>query len=214
MSLNKFLNKMGLTEDELPAAKPKTATAQVQSPQTTFQAQVAPAPVYTPAAAVDPAISEMLKQSLEENKLAGFDFMKFTAAVEEMKSTGATEDSRYKMAAMTAKQMGVDKASLLKSGSHYLDVLTSNENDFNNDCSQYEKKEISSRESKISQTEATIDSLSKQLAQAQQDHQSLTQELSDQKSNLDSRKSSFQVTLQSFRATIEQNINKINQYLQ
>lgn len=212
MGLNKFLNKMGLTEDELPAAKPKTATAQVQTPQTSFTANVTPA--YTPPPTVDPAITQMLQQSLDENKLAGFDFMKFSSSVEEMKSFGATEDVRFKMAFSTAKQMGVDKASLLKSGDHYLDVLTQDEKDFGDDCAQYDKKEIQSRAARISQIETSITDLSKQLAQLQQDHATLSQELVDEKSRLESRKSSFMVTLQGFRATIESNIQKINQYLQ
>lgn len=210
---------MGLVEDEVPAAKPKSPTqGPVQANSPSFTAEVRMNPTYTSPHAsmptVDPVISEMLKQSLEENKLAGFDFMKFTSAVEEMKSTGATEDSRYKMAFFTAKQLGVDKASLLKSGSHYLDVLAGNENDFNSDCSQYEKSEISARQAKLSKIESTVADLSKQLAQLQQDHTSLTQEVATQQTNLESRKSSFQVTLQSFRATIESNIQKINQYLQ
>lgn len=210
MALKNFLNKMGLVEDEIVVA-PKKAAQQAPAQQAS---NFTPAPVYVPSPSVDPAIQEMLAQSLQENKLSGFDYLKFTSAVEESKSTGVSEDARFKMTFSTAKQLGVDKNNLLKSGAHYLDVLSQDEADFNADCAQYDKKEIQSREAKIAQIESNLTDLSKQLAQAQQDHVTLTQELQSEKERLESRKTAFQVTLQNFRATIESNIQKINQYLQ
>lgn len=161
----------------------------------------------------DPQIGGMLRQSLEENKLAGFDYLKFVSAVEEMKSTGASEDQRFKMAFMTAKQLGVDKGSLSSSGQHYLDVLKQDESDFNSDCAQHVKTEVQAREKKLAQIEDTITSLAKQLAQLQQDQQTLKSELESERSTLDSRQAAFQATLGSIRSDIENNLQKINQYL-
>lgn len=218
MDFKKALNKMGLVEDEVPVKKtaaqpaPAVAPAQTFTPTPSGNISFSP-PSYTPPPTIDPTITEMLAQSLQDNKLAGFDYLKFISAVEESKATGVPEDARFKMTFSTAKQLGVDKTNLLNSGKHYLDVLTQDETDFNADCAQYDKKEVQSRTNKISQLEDTITQLSKQLAQAQQDHVTLAQELQDETARLESRKSAFQVTLQNFRATIESNIQKINQYL-
>jgi chromosome segregation ATPase len=163
--------------------------------------------------AIDPSINQMLLQSLEDNKLSGFDYLKFSSSVEETKAFGVPEDARYKMAFSTAKQLGVDKANLLKSGQHYLDVLTQDERDFTQDCNEYDKKEIQAREARVSQIETMITDLAKQLTQLQNDHVTLKSELTEEKARLDSRKASFQVTLQNLRASIESNIQKINQYL-
>lgn len=213
MKFKNVLNKMGLVEDDIPV---KTNGAQVpvtNQPSSTAQSVFTPSS-YTPTPSIDPAISDMLKQSLESNKLSGFDYMKFTSAVEEMKSTGSSEDARYKMAFFAARQLGVDKANLLKSGEHYLDVLKQDENDFNSDCSEYDKKEVKSREAKISQISNQVGDLTTKLAQLQQEQATLHEELQNEKARLESRRSSFQVTLQNFRSTIETNIQKINQYLQ
>lgn len=215
MGFKNVLNKMGLVEDEIPTVKQKAST--VTSPQVPVTMQGVHTSTYstsfTPATDIDPTIQKMLEDSLQENKLSGFDYLKFTSAVEEMKSTGTAEDARFKMAGFTAKQMGVDKAGLLKSGEHYLDVLSQDESDFGANCAEYLKKEITSRESSISKIESTITDLTKQLAQLQQDHSTLSQELQNETSRLESRKTAFQVTLKDFRATIESNIKKINQYL-
>ncbi len=212
MSLKNGLIKLGLVEEDVkvtPKAKPAP-----QQQVSTQAAYTAPSVYDRSAPQVDPAIQEMLQQSLQTSKLSGFDYLKFMAAVEEMKSTGTPEDARFKMASFTAKQMGVDKGELLKSGNHYLDVLKEDEGDFNASCDDYEKNNITARETKISQLEATMTKLAKQLADAQADHDQLQKELAEQKAILETRKSSFQATLQVFRATIESNIQKINQYLQ
>lgn len=212
MKFKNVLNKMGLVEDDIPV---KTNGAKMPvSSQPVSTAQPVFTPSYAPTPSIDPAISDMLKQSLESNKLSGFDYMKFTSAVEEMKSTGSSEDARYKMAFFAARQLGVDKANLLKSGEHYLDVLKQDENDFNSDCSEYDKKEVKSRESKLAQIESNLENLGTQLTQLHAERVKVSEELQNEKARLDSRKSSFQATLQNFRSTIETNIQKINQYLQ
>lgn len=208
------LTKMGLVEEEITVArKPAPTQGTATAPGVSAPVSYTPMAQYTPAPTVDPTIQDMLTQSLQDNKLAGFDYLKFAASVEEMKAFGAAEDARYKMAYSTAKQMGVDKNNLLKSGQHYLDVLTQDEADFNQDCNEYDKKEIQSRDAKISQIQTSIADLTKQLTQLQQDGLQLQQESQTEKMRLESRKSAFQMTLQVFRATIESNIQKINQYL-
>jgi hypothetical protein len=217
MPLKSFLTKVGLVEEEI-QVKPRPVQQAAPQPTQSFPVErqtpsYAPTPSYVPAPTIDPAISDMLAQSLQENKLSGFDYLKFTSAVEESKAMGVAEDARFKMTFSTAKQLGVDKPGLVKSGEHYLAVLTQDESDFNTDCANYDKKEIQSRAAKISQIESTITDLTKQLAQLQQDHGTLTQELQDETSRLESRKNAFQVTLQTFRANIQSNLDKINQYL-
>jgi hypothetical protein len=220
MPIKSFLTKVGLVEEDV-QVKAKAATP---APAPTVSSGRPPAlPVsgstfssmsFTPAPTIDPAIQEMLSQSLQESKLSGFDYLKFISAVEETRSTGVPEDARFKMTFSTAKQLGVDKNSLLKSGQHYIDVLTQDETDFNADCAQYEKNEVQSRETKLATVQKTISDLNSQLAQLNQDQFTLTQELQQEKLKLESRKAAFRVTVESIRSTIKSNIDKINQYLQ
>jgi|SRR5581483_515588 len=214
--MKNFLTKLGLVEDDMPVAKAKpaapTATTNVSTgtpipSSTSFSFSV-------PAPSIDPALNEMLTKSLEENKLAGFDYLKFISAVQETKSTGLAEEACYKVTFSTAKQLGVDKNSLLKSGQHYIDVLNQDENDFNADCAEYERAQVQAREAKLAKVESTIADLKKQLSQLTEDSATLTQELHAEKAKLDSRKAAFSVTLDTLRNTIKTNIDKIGQYLQ
>lgn len=215
MAFKKFLTKAGLIEEEVQVSKaPAKSSPQAGATGLSVPNPSAPAPQYyghTPA--IDPSINEMLLQSLEANKLSGFDYLKFSSSVEETKAFAVPEDARYKMAFSTAKQLGVDKNSLLKSGQHYLDVLTQDEASFSQECGEHEKNEVQAREAKLLKIESTMADLSKQLAQLQNDHVTLRSELQEEKIRLESRKVSFQVTLQNLRASIESNIQKINQYL-
>ena len=191
--MKKFLNKIGLLEDD---ALPVPAKAKA--------APLALVPKSQPT--VDPEFQKAIAQSLQDNKLSGFDYLKFSLSVEETEGFGASEETRFKMTFSTAKQFGVNKANLLKSSQHYLDILTQNEADFESDCDSYEKKEIKSRETKLSQTETTMASLEKQLTQLREDQATLTQELQDENDQLETRKSAFQLTLASFRDSIVANV--------
>lgn len=211
MSLKTTFTKLGLLEEQVEAPKSKTKqTAKATPAVGTPVAQ----PTYQPAQTlVDPAISASLEQSLQENKLSGFDYLKFIATVEEMKSTGTPEDARFKMAFVAAKQLGVDKDSLMKSGQHYVDVLKQDEADFNSDCAQFEKKEIQGRDANAAKLEAQIGTLTQQLLKAQADLKVSQSELEEKKSTLESRKAAFQGALEDLESTIQTNISKINQYL-
>lgn len=202
MSLKKAFTKLGLLEeDAVPVAK---------TPQRTQTAQVA-APTPTPV--VDDSIAKALEQSLQDNKLSGFDYLKFVAATEEMKVYNTPEETRYKMAFSTAKQLGLDRDSLIKSGEHYLSVLKQDDVEFKSECAQHEKKEITAKETKLAELETKITSLTEQANKAKEDHAALTEEVQEKKTSLESRRTAFESTLQSFVDTIEANIAKITKYL-
>lgn len=209
MSLKTAFTKLGLVEDTVPVTKTKTK----QSVTTVLST----APTYTapPAttANVDEETAKVLEQSLQDNKLSGFDYLKFVAATEETKTYGVPEETRYKMAFSTAKQLGLDKDSLLKSGQHYIDVLAQNERDFKSDCTQFERINIQTKEVKIAELETKLTTLSEQLAQTKRERDDLASEVQENKSTQETSKASFQATLQSFVGGIETNIAKINKYL-
>lgn len=214
MAFKSFLNKMGLVEDEVTTVAKPVAPAVRAVPTTSQPVYSTWTPSVAVAPAVDASIQEMLTQSLQENKLSGFDYMKFISAVEETRATGVPEDARFKMTFSTAKQLGVDKTNLLKSGQHYLDVLSQDEADFNTGTVDYEKNEVQAREAKITNIDSTMADFNKKLSDLNQDRMNLATELQQEKLKLESRKAAFRVTLESIRNTIKTNITKIDQYLQ
>jgi hypothetical protein len=212
MSLKNAFVKMGLVEEEVKST-PKTPTKTTTPETTTKKAATIPTFTPEPEPEVDPEISEMLEKSLQESKLSNFDYLKFISMVEKMKGKVSSEEARFQTAFSAAEELGLTKTNLLKSCDHYIDVLTEDENDFNDNCSDFEKKEVKSRETRLNTSAANIELLTKQLAQAQEEHETLQKEVEEQKEKLEARKQSFQTTLESFRSTIKENVDKINQYL-
>lgn len=209
MSFKNALTKLGLVEEEVGKTAPTTKTA----PTKTVKSPIVEETQEASSSDADPEITEMLQKSLQDNKLSGFDYLKFVSVVEKMKGKVASEEGRYQAAFSAAEELGATKTSLLKSCDHYLDVLKEDEGEFNDNCEEYAKKEVKSKETKLAQTEASIDELNKQLEQLTSDRESLKQELEEGKSKLETRKSSFQATLENFKSSIQSNIEKINQYL-
>jgi hypothetical protein len=204
MSFKKAFTKMGLVEEEIITTKPQPTRAAATMRPTSYSA---------PKPAVDEGISKTLQQSLQENKLSGFDYLKFIASTEEMKVYGTPEEARYKMAFSAAKQLGVDKNALIQSAQHYLDVLKQDETAFESEFVQPELKKVKAKETKIADLEARLTSLQEEIARAKENHDSLVGEVQENKANVDSQRESFQITLKSFVDNIEANITKITQYL-
>lgn len=204
MSFKKAFTKLGLLEEEaVPVAKRAQPT----------QATQMTAPTATMEPAVDEETAKALEQYLQDNKLAGFDYLKFVAAVDEMKAYNTPEETRFKMAFSTAKQLGLDKDSLMKSGQHYLDVLAQYEKDFKAESAQFEKKEVIAKQTQLTDLEAKITSLTEQLMQTKANHAALTEEVQNKKDTLASGQLTFQTTLQSFVDAIDANLAKITKYL-
>lgn len=198
---NMFI-KLGLVEEAVVAKKAPT------KPQTVAQPKIM---VVEPT--IDASINQMLLQSIEENKLAGFDYLKFMSSVEEMKVYGTQEDARFKMTFATAKQLGVDKEGLNKSAQHYLDVLKNDENEFNTECTQFAKKEITARETKLTELEAKLTTLSGQIEATKVEYAKLSEEVSEKKDSLELRRNNFKNTFDNLVLTIQANLEKINKYL-
>ena len=75
MAFKSLLNKMGLVEEDTPVAKPKTVQTTQAVPSTYTTAYMPMSSYSTPAA--DPAILDMLNQSLQENKLSDIPIPEF-----------------------------------------------------------------------------------------------------------------------------------------
>lgn len=198
----------------------KTSTS-VKPISNNIEIAVAPTIVQPGAAiTVDKDIKAALLQSLQDNKLAGFDYLKFVAALEEMKEIGGTEEARLKMTFITAKQLGVDKTKLIESANHYLEVLKKDAVDFSSNLADKQAKNIGVNEKRLEDVEKatnnhreTITTLNAEIEKLQQEKYALTVQIADERARLENKKSAFEYTHTSLTNEIKDNIQKINQYL-
>lgn len=196
-----------------PKVKPQVVAA-------TLKKQVKTQEVEESNDTIDSEIKETLLQSLKDNKLSGFDYLKFVGALEEMKSEGGSESSRFKMAFIAAKQLGVDKKKLIDSAQHYLEVLENDSKDFNSNLNSKRTKTIGNSEKRIAELEKaveehtkTIEALSAEVDQYKTEQTSLTEEITENRTKLDEKKAAFETTYASVAKEIENNIKKMDQYL-
>jgi hypothetical protein len=66
--------------------------------------------------------------------------------LEEMKAMVPSEDNRFKMAFITAKQLGIDKSKLIESGQHYIQVLNEDLREFQANLSSFVHSRTLSKE--------------------------------------------------------------------
>lgn len=216
---SKFNFRSIFVKEDMPTTVPAAVSAATAPAQIFSQGPLYQSPLPS-SASVDPEVRDALLQSLDENKLAGYDYLKFIAALEEMKSCGGNEESRFKMAYIAAKQLGVDKNQLLKTADHYKQVLQQDSQDFNNDLAQKQTETVGAHEDRIKQIDAAVAERNDQIAklnaeitQLQQEKGSLSGQVMENRAKLEVRKRSFEVTLAALTSEIDSNTQKINQYI-
>jgi chromosome segregation ATPase len=202
-------------DDSIAAPKPQASQQSLVVPTMTM-------PMSAPmVAGPDPEIRAALLQSINEKKLPGYDYLKYIAALEEMKSMVPAEDARFRMAFITAKQFGIDKSKLAETGKHYLQVLNEDAREFQEHLNEKMQESVTAREkqladldSQIQSRQMQIEKLSAEIQAAQMQRNDLASQVAETRAKLDSKKRSFEVTHAGCVAEIEANIQKINQYLQ
>lgn len=202
---------------------PKPIVAAPSVPNVTASMSPTPATPFAPTyksnvTLVDPEMRAVLLESLQNNKLAGFDYLKFVAALEEMKEFGGTEESRLKMAFITAKQLGVDKVKLTESAKHYLGVLERDASEFNAQLIDKQTQTVGANEKRLEEIEKTIEthhktlvSLNEEIGKLQLERNTLTAKVTEDRIKLETKKASFENTYTSLTSEIQANIQKINQ---
>ena len=217
MKIPKSVSSLLFTDETVPTQQRATGpTNPVSTPTPVYGS-----PVYTSTPGVDPSIRSMLLQAMSDNKLAGYDYLKFVAALEEMKTDIPSEATRFKTAFAVAKQLSVDKATLAKSGQHYIDVLNNTAKEFQDNLASKMQETVTSGEKRLQEIDGQIQGRQEQIAKltaeiqaAQTERTELASKVAENHAKLDSRKQSFDVTHAGCVAEIEANIQKINQFLQ
>lgn len=169
---------------------------------------------------IDPEIREALEDSMKEQKLGGFDYLKFKATLEETSELASDEGSRYKMAAIAAKQLGVNKAKLIETANHYLNVLSEDSESFQKDLKKKidntvgkAQERISQLENNIQTSENAIKSLQEGIEKATAEHNELTSTISNDTKELETKKQAFEATAEALKEEIQTVISNIGKYL-
>ncbi|CAL2089078.1 hypothetical protein [Tenacibaculum sp. 190524A02b] len=194
----------------------KTTDKKVATPQTSTPINNAT----NTQGAIDNAIIDKLLQAIEKNNLDGFDYLEFKKAIKALEKIPMDEATKYKSTFATASTMGATLDKLVSSTRHYMSVLD-NENDtflkaFEGQLTSKvgnKEKEIVQFDAIIKEKSAKIKQLTDEITKHQKQIEELRKVVDESKSKIDKTKNDFKISYLHLRTQLEQDVEKMKQYL-
>ncbi len=169
---------------------------------------------------VDDKFLDILLDAMNAHNKPGFDYLEFKQSLQSLAKMSMDEKTRFQSAFAMAQTMGATPGLLIDTANFYLDILSKEEEAFEDSLTTQRKKQIGEKESEgksltdmINQKSAQIDQLNKEI----QDHKD---QLSKIKSQIDDASAKIDKTKQNFIASynhvvnqVKDDIQKMNDYL-
>lgn len=163
---------------------------------------------------------EILAAALEKNNQEGFDYFEFRQALKNLAKMPMDEQTRFHSAYAMAQTMGVTPAKLVDSAKFYLNVLSNEQAKFSEAHAQQRARLIGNREEEVKNLEAMIQNKAeqiKQLTQQIEEHrqrsEQIRKEINESTVKIETTKADFEATFASVTGHLQEDINKIQQYL-
>lgn len=163
---------------------------------------------------------EFLTNALEKNNLKGFDYLEYKLSLGRLSGMGMTDDIAYKSAFATATTVGLTKEKLVKSAQHYKQVLAQEKQQFDLALNNQLNKRVKSKRAEVEKLKKQIlvwneqiQKLKDQIAQSQATIDSADQNIQTEMEKIDSTRISFEGTHQNVLAQIDEDLNKIQQFI-
>lgn len=220
--MSEFLKKFKsvfIVEDEQSSANTsvpeQTVASSNDTPEPSRQA---------PAAAVSGSVSDKfldaLAAALERNNQEGFDYFEFRQALKNLAKMPMDEQTRYQSAYAMAQTMGATASRLAESVQHYLGVLNTEKQHFSEAHAQQVAKLVGNREEEAKNLEAVMQQKANQIKQLTDEieqhrlrSEQIRQEISDSTLKIEATRADFETTFQSVYGQVQDDLQKIQQYL-
>jgi hypothetical protein len=223
--LKKFKSVFIVEDDAAPVASAASGgqhPAEMTSrPSKTSQASTtAPVANAPTTGAVNEKFVEVLASALERNNQEGFDYFEFRQSLINLSKMPMDEQTRFQSAYAMAQTMGATSGKLVESAKHYLGVLNGEQARFSEAHAQQKAKLIGNREEEAKKLEEMAlqkAEMIKQLTQEIEEHrrqsEKVRQEIVESTVKIENTKSDFEATFASVYGQIQEDVNKIQQYL-
>ena len=163
---------------------------------------------------------EFLTKALERNNLPGFDYIEFKQSLSALDDMGIEEGTAMKSAYATASTVGLTKEKLLKTASHYRQILSQEKNQFDAALEKQIQQRVNSKEEEIEKLKKQVLEYQEKIRQLEEKIKSSTSTIenadkliNDEKEKILNTKETFEFTWQSVLNEIEKDIENINKYL-
>jgi hypothetical protein len=157
---------------------------------------------------------------IEKNNQPGFDYFEFRQALINLSKLSMDEATKYKSAFAAAQSMNVSPAALVSSAQGYLKLLGDEGTKFAQAEQNQRTKVANDRQNEMNQIASDIKNKQGMISKLQQEVDQLTKTLEDKKTEtanmsakLASTKAAFEAAMKSIAGQINEDIQKMNQYL-
>ncbi|MEM1323496.1 MAG: hypothetical protein AAGG75_24740 [Bacteroidota bacterium] len=163
---------------------------------------------------------EHLTKVLEKNNLPGFDYLEFKLSLGALANMNMDEATSFRSAYATASTMGLTKAKLLESASHYKNVLVREREQFAKAVQNQMQHQVASKVAEVDKLKAQIlkhrekiKQLEEQIAQYQNTIDGADAKINEAKQKIEGTRDNFEYAHQSILNEIDKDISHINSYL-
>jgi chromosome segregation ATPase len=146
--------------------------------------------------------------------------MEFRQALANLAKMPMDESTRFQSAYAMAQTMGVTKQKLLESAQFYLQILGAEQAKFNEAHAQQRQKliggredEIKTHESAIQQKTEQIQKLTQEIEQHRQQSEKVRADIQDSTIKIETTRSDFEASFAAVAGSLQQDAQKIQQYL-
>ena len=219
----KKLKSLFVIEEEIePKSKSVSAKKETKSsrPQAPVTEEIPPI-ISARKAEIDDKSLKVLFRAMEENDLDGFDYLEFKEFLRSLDKVQMDEATRFRSAFATAQTMGASVQVLKDSAKHYLAVLRSEEEKFQQAFKARRQQIVEKRQKAINDLEAMIRNKEKQIQTWTADIAKHKEQMSEMQSAIDSSRAKVETTKNNFLHTyntlvkqIKEDVNKIETHLQ
>lgn len=208
--LDKLKSLFIVEEESASSSKKKADSKPTKTPK-------AATPVSTPKATSAPAQGKatdkfinILMEALEKNNLDGFDYLEYKRSLESLKKMSMDEATRYQSAFAMAQTMGVSAPKLIKTTKHYLSVLSSEQQKFQQAVSNQQSGSIQAKEQEIKGLEAGIKAKQEQIKKLTKEIEAGSKKMGKLKDEISATAGKVQATQNNFAASYQLLVGQIN----
>ncbi|MEM9885341.1 MAG: hypothetical protein AAF849_05555 [Bacteroidota bacterium] len=163
---------------------------------------------------------EVLLKAMEKNNLEGFDYLEYKKSLQSLAKMPMDEATRFKSAFAMAQTMGVNPEKLVKTAQHYIGALSKEEQQFERALAKQKEQQIGTKLGQINKAEQLIQQKAEQIKKLTQEIEQHQQQMEKAKTavsaasvKIESTKNDFIASYNSLVQQIQQDIEKMKQYL-
>lgn len=218
----KILNEIVVINENPQKATPQPIVAP-KTPVEVGIANTSPGSLPVPSGTIDQKFLDHFENLLKNINIPGPDYLEFTRAIEGLEEMGFTEEQKFRAAWNTFTAMGgsEDKKYLIDTAQKYIDSLNQDKNNYLSAIQNRVQVEVGGLNTKLSELENRNQAIADQIAKLQTEVQQNNQEISvinakisEQTAKITNNKNNYEVTHGRVVGQIQDDVTKINQYIQ